>query len=113
MDVTVDMSSAVERAFRKHFSELVKAIDSPADFAHDFYQEELISEESRDAASEVGNTRVNAQKAANLLSAVQKMVKIYPDKVIRVFLSHDTTKHLGSKIAAEGKVYAKIKCSCA
>lgn len=111
MDVTVDMSSTVERVFRKYYSELANAIDSPASFASDFYKEGLISQDSRDAASEVGNTRLTSDKAYQLLNAVQKMVKTNPEKVIRVLLRHDTTKDLGSKIAAEGNVYAKVKCT--
>lgn len=82
MDVTVGMSSTVERVFRKYYSELANAIDSPASFASDFYKEGLISQDSRDAASEVGNTRLTSDKAYQLLNAVQKMVKTHPEKVI-------------------------------
>ena len=105
------MSYNVEKVFRKFYPDLQRAIDSPADFANDFYQEGLISKDSRDAASEVSNTRLVADKAAQLLSAVQTMVKLNPDmlpKVIRVLRRHVTTKRLGSKMAAEGKVPSLI-----
>ena len=107
----LEMTSNIDRVFRSNYPELLNAIDAPADFANDFYQEGLVSKNSRDAASEVGNTRLTADKAAQLLTAVQTMVKLNPDmmpKVIRVLRRHVTTKRLGSKMAAEGKVRGLI-----
>ena len=118
---TVGMTSTVEKVFRRNYPELVNAIDSPRDFANDFYQAGLITKASRDAATEVDNARLKSDKAAQLLIAVQTMVNTYPDmmsKVIRVLRGHLTTRRLGSKMAAEGKlrilyIFSKNAGNCA
>ena len=101
------MSSKVETVFRRNYPQLVNAINSPKDFANDFYQAGLITRDCRDAAAEVDNARVRADKAAQLVAAVQAMVNANPDtmpQVIRVLRRHLITRNLGKKMAAEGKL---------
>ena len=100
------MSTTAERVFRKNYAKLVEAIDSPTQFANDFYQEGLISESTKDAASEVGNTRLKQDKAVQLITAVQTKVKVDPKalpKVIRVLRRHDASE-LADKMAAQGSL---------
>ena len=102
------MSSTAVGVFRNKFYDLVEAIDSPTDFANDFYREGLISKSARDAAAEVGNTRLKEDKATQLLSVVQTSVKVDPkriSRVIRVLRRHVPTEHLGNELASQGDLY--------
>ena len=101
------MSSSAQEVFRKNYAKLLEAIDSPTQFASHFYDEELISKSTRDAVSEVGNTRVREDKAAQLIRAVETMVNLNPNvmhKVIRVLRRHPTSEHLANEMAAQGNL---------
>ena len=97
--------------FSQNFDQLVKAIDSPTQFAEDFFDEGLISRSTRDAVLEVGNTRVRHDKAAQLLKEVHAKVKVDPKvlpRVIQILRQHVTSKQLGEEMAAQGISLASI-----
>ena len=93
------------QVFQKYYAKLIDAIVIPGIFATKFFEKGLISPETRDAATEVDNTRTNYQRAAALMEVVEKRVHQNPDRlgdVLLVLYSQSSTKELAIAMDKEG-----------
>ena len=99
------------RNFLKHIAELVEAIDSPTSFANDFYNEGLIGKETRDAITEVENTRVRVDKATELVRFLETRVKynsdVFPTVIPVLRNTLPPCKLLADKMAEKGNPVRK------
>lgn len=72
------------QAFRKHCSDMLKAIQDPEALAWDLYAEKIISAAVRNAA--INMTNDTRHRTAKLLEAVESQIKVNP-RVFALFLS--------------------------
>ena len=91
--------------FQKHFSEVIKAIDLPEEFANDFFAEKLIKHWHQRCGSRSCECQNRSARASELMRAVEKKVRTRPQslhKVLLVLHRHVTTKELAEEMAKEG-----------